>query len=399
MIKPSSSRNLSITINMFEPLILGGGFIRSLENEISSYSHTISANGGFTSASITINSANIDDWVLRGLGRHIVAYGAAGEIVWEGFVDNISINLGNITIERGRLTEICNRCTVTFTPVIQSDEGQEESGTTTQTTTVDDQESIDKYGIWEQVVSGGSIIGVGADEAEKVQDYFDKADYLRDVYLRENKEPEVSHSPIIGTEGGDITITLDCKGYVEWLTYVYNYEVEELDAFSIEVSGKILAVITEDPNHIFPTDGLQLDYNGMLINEIESKDRTARTIIDEAVSIGDANNNRWLFGVYENRTPRYCIASSSIDYLYYISSNIQRITDVMGSEIAPWDVRPGKMVFIPDTVLGSIPYDNIRSDVRCMFLEEVNFTAPDTLNLTGKKIKSFDQLQAQQGLA
>lgn len=404
MITPSATRNYSITVGLHQPLIKGGAYIRTLENELNSYSHTISVNGGFISASISISSMDIDDWILNGLGRHIVAYGSGGEIIWEGFIDNVSVNLGNITIERGRLTELCNRCMITYTPVIiDLDTGQEESGDTTQTTVADDEDSIEKYGIWEQVVSGGSIVGVGEDEEEMVADYFAKADAMRDLYLKEHKEPEVSHNPVVGNEGGDISITLDCKGYIEWFTYVYNYgeldEDLEEPIESIMLSDKITEVLNAEPNGIFPTAGTFIAFNGLLVNRIEMKDRTAKTILDECLTFGDIDLNRWTFGIYEERNAYYKKFSTEIDYLYYIASNMQKIIDRKNTEILPWNVRPGKVAFLPDTVLGGSSPVDIYSDARIMFIEEVSFTAPDTINLTGKKVKTFDQLQAQLGLA
>lgn len=400
MIKPSAYNNYSITIGLFEPLVKGGFYIRTLENEISSYNHTISAVGGFVSASIVINSDDIDEWFGFGIGRHIVAYGSAGEIIWEGFIDNVAINLGNITIERGRLTELCNRCSLTYTPVTTDEEtGDLVSGTTTLTEVADDEDSIDKYGIWEQVVSGGSIVGVGSNVAEQILDYIQTAEGLRDLYISEHREPEVSHSPIIGIQGGEVTITLDCKGYVDWLTYVYNFAPANTSEYSIMVYNKIIAVLNENPNDIFSSDLSHVKYNPLLINSIEDKDRTAKTIIDEAVSIGDIDNNRWVFGVYENRTPYYYPVSTEIDYMYYVNSSIQKITDKNNTEILPWDVRPGKIVFLPDTILGNVQKSDIRTDPRVMFLEEIEYTAPDTINLKGKKVMKFDQLLNQLGLA
>lgn len=403
-LKPSAYRNYSITVNLHNPLIMGGASIRSIEKELNSYSHTISAAGGFTSASITINISpdEIDDWITYGLGRHIVSYGSGGEVVWEGFVDNISINLGNDTIERGRLTEICNRCMATYTPVTTDpDTADPVSGTTTSTVVADDILSIKKYGIWEQIISGGSIAGVGDNVEEELLDILAKADYMRDLYLSEYKNPETSHNPIIGIDsGGSITLTLDCKGYIEWLKYVYNYTPENVLQESIEIYNKIIAVIDEDPNNIISRLQSFISYNPLLINAIEDKDRDALTIINEAVSIGDINNNRWIFGIYEDRVPYYNKISSSIDYLYYTSSKIQKIVSLDNSEVLPWNVRPGKLLFLADAIVGDIPdLSDPRSDPRTMLIEEINYTAPDTVNISGKKIKNFEQLQASQGLA
>lgn len=402
-LKASAYRNYSITVALFQPLVLNGGYIKTLDSELNSYSHTISAAGGFLSASISMNISpfEIDDWVSNGLGRHIVVYGTGGEIIWEGFVDNISINVGNDTIERGRLTEICNRCMVTYTPVTTDPTtGDEVSGTTTNSYAEDDEISKKKYGIWEQIVSGGSVKGVGDDIQEQILDIYDKVRYMRALYLAENKEPETNHNPIVGiNSSGSITMTLDCKGYIEWLNYVYNFTpLTEADE-QVEIADKIADIIIEDPNNIISRSISNLIFNGMIIAATEEQDRTARTIIDEAVAIGDINSLPWIFGIYENRIPYYNPISESIDYLYYVSTSVQKIVNVNNLEVMPWNVRPGKLLFLPDTVMGSLSdIVDPHTDPRVTLIEEVSFTAPDTLNISGKKVRRFEQYMASQGL-
>lgn len=402
-LKASAYRNYSITVALYQPLVLGGSYIKTMDTELNSYSHVISAMGGFTSASITmnINPFEIDDWISKGLGRHIEVHGTGGEIVWEGFVDNISISIGNDTIERGRLTEICNRCMITYTPVTTDKEtGDPISGTTTNTFVEDDEISKMKYGIWEQVVSGGSIVGVGDNAQEQILDIYQKARDMRKLYLEENKEPETNHNPIVGVDsGGSITLSLDCKGYIEWLNYVYNYSPLNDVLEQVEISEKIADVIIEDPNNIISRVISNLRYNGMIISATEDKDRTARTVIEEAVSIGDINNLPWIFGIYENRIPSYNPISTVVDYLYYVSATMQKILTPENSEVLPWNVRPGKLLFLPDTVLGSLSeIVNPQTDPRVMLIEEISFTAPDVINISGKKIRRFEQLMASQGL-
>lgn len=408
-LKASSYRNYSITVALFQPLVIGGAYIKTLEQELTSYSHTISANGGFTSASIAMNISpqDIDDWILNGLGRHIVVYGTGGEIAWEGFIDALSINIGNDTIERGKLSDICNRCMLTYTPVtIEENTEDPVSGTTTNTLAADEYVSIEKYGIWEQIVSGGSIAGVNGTTGQQILDIIDRAEGLRNIFLSENKEPQTSHNPIIGiNSGGEIVLTLECAGYKEWLSYVYNFTTidpvtgSELAEFSIAVSDKLKAVITADPNNIISRTFSGIRWNGMIINAIEKKDRTAITVIDETISVGDINGNRWIFGIYEDRQAYFNPISTTVDYLYYVSTQSQKLLTFNNNlEVLPWNARPGKLLFLPDTILGGLPETDVRSDPRVMLIEEINFTAPDTLNISGKKIRNFEQLQAALGL-
>lgn len=386
----------TITISVHTPYIFGGNYIRSIDESISSYSHTISAVGGFISASISIASSEIevDDWLTNGIGRHIVSYGVGGETVWEGFVDNVSVGMGNITISRGRLTEICNRCSVLYTPIISYDDTMNPVGGTQISTVVsDDEKSIKKYGIWEKIASAGLLI-TDRDPITSLT----PAELLRNTYMEDHKEPEISHSAVlVADSSGDVTVTLDCKGYIEWTNnYVYNNDISA--PFTTDVTAKIIAVLAEDPNDIISTSIHGIQYNGVLIGMPEDQSRNAAEVINECVEMGGSNYERWIFGIYENRTPRFEPFSSTVDYYYYMSGGNQKILNTNGTEIYPWNVRPGKIVFIPDTYLGGLINADLRTDPRVMYLEQVVFTAPNTISLEGKKVYTFDRMSKQFGL-
>jgi len=387
---PTYEKSITITVVSHYPLVRGGKFYKVLDRAIESYSHTISAESGFETCDISMNvsETEADEWIANGLGRHIVCYGAEGNIVWEGYVDSVSVQLGGLTIERGKLSEICNRCSVEYTPIIGYDEetGEPITGTPTTTIIAEDLESQEKYGIWEQVIAGGTV---EATEAE----------YRRDTYLEDNKEPEITHQPSIrpGSNSGDIKLSLNCKGYIYWLdNYVYEFGDYDL---SIEASDKIKAVLSADPNGVISTDQNLITYNGVLVNAFENTSRMALEVINDAVSVGDINDNRWIFGIYENRRAVYKAIPTTIEYLHYIGTSGQKIEDINNTEVYPWNVRPGKFAIIPDVLIGRLPlYTQLRKDQRISFIEQITYTAPYGLDVQCKKIRNLDQYLAKLGV-
>ncbi len=75
-----------------------------------SYTHTISANGGYDKMTVvTAGSENlITDWMESGLFRDVVVLSSMGT-VWEGFINEVAITLGGLTITVGPLMDMVNR--------------------------------------------------------------------------------------------------------------------------------------------------------------------------------------------------------------------------------------------------------------------------------------------------
>jgi len=378
-----------ITVTVYTQLVSGGDFVKNLDSEIESYSDVIASDGGFVSCDISMKASDMDadEWLSNGIGRHIEVEGAGGETVWEGFVNAISVTIGSLTIERGKLNELCNRCSVEYTPIFGYDEetGEPITGTPTTTIITEDLESQEKYGIWEQVVSGGTV--------EQ-----DVAEYIRDTYLEENKELHIMHHPAFGSSGdGEVIVSLSLRGYVDWLN-AYIYEYGEY-ALSIEVSDKIKAVLAADPNGIFSSDTSHVNYNGVLVNAFENQNRKALDVIAEDIATGDISDNRWTFGVYEGRRACYKVIPDEIEYFHYISDAGQHIENIGNAIVQPWNVRPGKFAMLPDMMVGRLPrYASLRDDQRVLFIEQVTYTAPVSLDIQSSKVRELDQYLAKFGV-
>ena len=108
----------TFAINVHEPLAAGGR-LRESAVIANSYSHVVSSVGGYISASFEIaaNMNIINDWLTSGLMRHISVKEPAGNVVWEGFVNSVTLNFGRISIVRGPVLGIGNKVSCKYTTV------------------------------------------------------------------------------------------------------------------------------------------------------------------------------------------------------------------------------------------------------------------------------------------
>jgi len=426
MTTPSCFSGTGLSIDVRTPYVLGAEAIDNYTENVNDYSHTISADGGFTSASFTTtgNDAFVEDWLQNGLGRHITVYGSSLEIVWEGFVNQIDINMGGVSFSRGPLTNLGNRVMGTYTEIIVYDSGEEVTGTTTETIIVEDKDSQLRYGIWEKIINVGTALP-------------SEADYARDLFLVENCKPEGFPSINLSGSSGETSITLQCRGYIDWLDYVYNAyppEVPIIVGYSesssaspsysssasaspsssesaspsagmsgwmdvIWASDKIIAILVEDPNHIIDTLYDKIYFNGVPVIAQELDNRTAKTIIDEILTLGGGNDDRWTFGIYANKKPVYQQIPTEIEYIYYKNNLNQAIETISGNIVNPWNVLPCKWVIIPDVLSSSgIKVGTPGNDPRVFFAEEVTYTAPDQVSISGAKVRKLEQYLAKLGL-
>jgi len=373
-----------VGINVHNPLIRGGGtYLQTITHLTRSYSHTISALGGFTDANIQMSGDQsfIEDWYTDGLGRHIVVTGAGGVVVWEGFVNSIEIHLGAYTATRGPLLNIANRVSAMYTPIIDPLPDPPITGTETETVIAEDANSQQRYGIWEKVISAGTVLD-------------EDALYIRNTFLEDNREPEINASVSLGSGNADTSVTLSCRGYIDWLNYAFN----DPDNLLVTASTKIGDVVTAEPNSIFSTDQSYIGTNGILVSSYEDGNRMAKAIIDEIVSMGDIFDNRWLYGCYENRKVYYYAAPTESDYSTHLTFPEQSIYYRKAIRVDPWDVRPGKWMELLDFRALGITPANMYENPSMVFLEDVQYTAPNQVNISGAKIKRVTQLLARMGL-
>lgn len=383
----SKFQSSGLTLSVNAPLVQGGAFIDDITKEIGSYTHNISESGGYKSCEFNIacNQVQAENWLQYGLGRHIVVYNPSLDIVWEGFVNELTVNMGFATFGRGPLIDIANRVSVTYTELIEYPDGTVEpvTGVTAETVITEDEESQDKYGIWEKVVNVGEVFPADAI-------------YIRDLYLEENSLPGGNPSLNLSGSSSEISVSVSCRGYIEWLTYVYNDEFENQYVYCSELIKTILGA---DPNSVFSTYYDRIDENLVLHATYTNENKLAKTLVDDILALGGGSDDRWTFGIYANRKAVYSAIPTEVEYIFHKTDKGQQVETLAGEIIQPWNVKPGKWVAIP-AFLASFDYNlgGLRNDPRTFFAEEVTFTAPDQITISGGKVKSLAQYMAKLGL-
>jgi len=169
---------------------------------------------------------------------------------------------------------------------------------------------------------------------------------------------------------------------------------------SINASSKITNVIAAAPNAWIGFGSTNyIDTNALQAGAWEDEDRLALNIIKGAVAMGDASQNRWLFGVYANRECHYYQAPTELEYQMRLSELGIQLETMQGARIRPWAVMPGDWLLFPDFLVGRTIPTALREDPRAMFLESGTFKAPWSLTLKGGDMDELPQLLAQYGLA
>jgi hypothetical protein len=385
-----SAKGLSILVHI--PLVQGNDVVGNYSDIVSSYTHTISANGGYTSAefNMTGNNEFIESWLEFGLGRHIIVYGPQQQVIWEGFVNEINANMGGATFSRGPLTSIANYVWGVYTPILREDPDPDNpgghihiTGTIIPAHAVLDDFSRERYGLWEKLLNLGTL-------------WTEEAEYIRDLYLEEYKDPEGNPSLSLSDNAGELSVTVSCRGYIDLLGYTYNYTDDNISVYLSEI---IKDILTEDPNTVISTNYNRIDENLVIQDPFTEENKTAKTLIDDILAMGGGDDDRWTFGIYKDRMPIYSAIPTEVEYVYYKTGRNQQVETLAGEIIDPWSVVPCKWVAIPTFLYSSgiKPY-NIRDDPRVFFGEEVTYTAPDQVTISGAKIRRITQYLAKLGL-
>lgn len=343
-----------------------------IEN-VQSYRQNIVAAGGFDSASIQlkVGAGDMADWLIHGLAHAIEVFDAGGNIVWEGFVNEVRAQFGATTLTVGPLTDMANRARILY-KTMDWDTTPPVKGDSVKSVWFEQSSSVDKFGILEGTFSGGEG---DVDEATQV---------IQNV-VEETAWPEIAHN--LGLSGGDITLNIECRGWHHMLSKYYYYRTGE--AGKQNAYDKIWMVLQLDPNGIFDNSIAQVEQNTTQVAIYEDEDKTAAAVIKEIIDIGDSDLNRYVWGVYEGRVFIYEKQSTEV---YYERSASDGAISIGGSEIKPWMVRPGRWVQITELIGGHITgIETMRSDPTKVFIESVSYTAPYGMTISGAKEGKFKQ--------
>lgn len=366
------------------PFLPRSVFEGNYQEKVSAWQYEINAVGGYGAASFTLTDTEraVRDWYENGLGRHVECYNPQHRIVYAGFVNKVRINYGSLSAERGPLMEAPNRVSMLYTP-LNIDVYPPVQGIPRVTTITQNFTAQAKFGIIERVLNGGTIPDADADQ-------------IQATYLQENSTPKTNNAELLLSNTQGLTITIECSGYGEWLrAYVYN---QTATALSITIKAKIEALLAADPNGIFSSNYSKIALNSYLVTSYEGENRDALTILQGLLAIGDINDTRYLFGIYEKQQAQYNAVPSEIEYLQRLTDRNQQVMTIEGDYLHPWDVLPGKFLKYEDFTVGRLRPNLDRNDPRLMFIETVRFTAPNGLSLSGGNTDKLPQTLAKWGL-
>jgi len=365
-----------LSIQVSEPLFWStrSDLAIRLGPQISSYSHDIQAFGGYWSAQIglTDNRQAAENWVETGLGKHVQVHNPALSIIWEGFVNQVTVAIGPLSLTIGPLLDVCNKVHGRYTDFT--------TNLAMVTSTAQDTTSQTKYSIRYRIVNIGQVSSTTADK-------------IRDTFLAENKYPKVSQS--VG-QSTDISISLECLGYVHMLDYPY------LDANSgtYTLREKLLDILADEPNSLLSARTDRIDANTLSVFKLETDGKKAIDAIRDLVNMGAAStNDRMLFGLYAERLPVYTQVPTAVEYVQRLAGGgpIKSSTE---ADLQPWDILPGKWLHFTDLLIGrKMDMDVLLNNPNLMFIESVKFSFPDSLGLTGGNAGKLSQQLSKLGLS
>ena len=106
-------------------------------------------------------------------------------------------------------------------------------------------------------------------------------------------------------------------------------------------------------------------------------------VLRDIIITGDASGNRWVGGVVADRKFNYQQADTTLAYHYRSG----RLYNAAGGEVEPWFALPG-LVQLDDAPIGPTQITgDIADDPRVVFIEEVEFAAPDQLSFKIERIE------------
>jgi hypothetical protein len=355
--------------------------IETITTALSSYQHVKSAWLGNDKAQVDIKGdiSLAEDWMVDGLGRDIIAFDESAGEIFGGFVNQIDLNIGDLSISRGPLLDIANRVSVRYAPV-DTTVNPPVVGDSTFTVIAEDAASQEKYGIIERILSAGQVTD-------------SQAEQIRDTYLSEHAEPDTSQDINVGGREG-AAIRLSILGYGHWLqTFIYNQIVS---SGTTTATDKIKAALAAEPNGIFSSDLSRIDDNLILVSAYENDYPTGITIIKETVALGDVNDDRYLFMVGAGRKISYQLQDTHAAY----QRGLARTDIILANDdpVKPWQVEAGKWIFVNDFMASKLKPTNPRLDTRMIFIEELTYTAPYGLSLAGSRTNRLTQKLAKIGM-
>lgn len=386
---PDYYRSTELTVTARASILnvygVGEAFDRQYRRELTGYQHELRADGGYYACEFSLagTQQELEDWFENGLGRDVTVYNPALETIWEGFVNEVALELGPLSVSRGPLLEVANIISGAYTP-LNTTVSPPVAGLRATYAAVTDLASRNTWGPFVRQLSIGQCSAAEA------------AQYVNSI-LAQDAWPKTTHR--LSSSGGGQKVTLRCAGYVRLL------EAEPYIATgvtgTINVSDKVADVLAGVAfNTLWTNTAISQNTRQVTADEPTNNGRPAWEIIKGCLSYGDINYNRYTFSVGANRRATYAVIPSTVAYYRRLSDPGGRILTAGGDTVDPWDVKAGLWLFYTDFLVGRPQITALRRDPRNMFIETCVWRAPDPApTLTGAKYTTVPYQIARQGLS
>lgn len=299
-----------------------------LRERVDSYQHSIADRYGFESCtmSLHVSVAEAIDWLQNGLMRSLIVSGPDAETVWEGFLETITVTLGQKKASLS-LRGMTNTVRILWT----TEQGT--PGDTSIPAIAASTLSQSLYGVKYYI---GSLPKVKAAQVLNAG-----AKLLTALALPRSAEP----TDAITGGMGEITLELSFVGWyatTEWVIVSNSSTANTATNTQLTATWfPALATI----NAFLSTDYSGIAFTGPLMTEYVAHYSTYKQVIDRLMAMGDSANDTVAYGVYENRqfqaVTSAAAAPSTITYQEDAGTGI--VMDAVGNEIKPWNVRPNAM--------------------------------------------------------
>lgn len=330
---------LTHMMHMYEKPALGDGFVQRIP--VYNYRHTIAAVGGFDTASCDIAIRSRDEgqnFLDQFLGNRVAFYvDNPVEPIWEGFINRMSFNAGNVQYSAS-LDEMANQVVVVYTTSAASPATTQSA---VASSSVKSTYSQSLYGIKEDQVDLGLMTGGTG------------ATILRDTVLAQRALPKTS---ILQGQGAGM-LHIEFLGFYHTLMWE-NYR-DNATAVAPQLGVLVDTIITgliNGTTFFDNTDTTLTATNTNTINQQVAKGESAWDILTKIQEMGNTTTY-FVIGItptdYKLGTRRfyYQTASSTIVYTARQSDGL-RIRNLYGQLVQPWTVRPDAGVRITDMLIG-----------------------------------------------
>ena len=319
--------------------------------DLASYSHEINLLGGFRSASFSFNAQLpvAEHWFRTGVGRHINAFNSIGNLVWEGVVNEVSFDIGQRSIKIGPLLGISNRINVGWQYPNYGIPGDSLAGVYEETGWDENVDSQAKYGVLEELVSGGTS-------------EYDEAFDLRDRLLDSKSGPGIVETLAVGGEPSPISISVSCVGYSRILEkQVYNLYWES-GLTNVDLSEKINSIL--DASLYFVNERVilrDMQTSGITVDPVEEDSSTAWEIINDHIAKSYLEKSIRC-GFFSGMQFSFEIIEPVVTY--WRKTGDSRVFGEKGNQVENSEIMPGGFMTLADfSTEASYRIDSVRYDL------------------------------------